>query len=236
MALVDEVRKLLGEASAVFWADAQIRDAINEAQVCVYADHPRIFEASTSLNVDGDYDFVSIPSSIMIPRYITSSDNEQYFNFISHADLEEHSGSWMDTSTGTPEAFVVWSAEYLRIWPRPDASYSYTLVGTPWPTECTALVDPSLPWLLEDAVVSYATAMLFAQTRPDLTELHMQEYMDAMRDYMVQWRRSHPHAVTRLHPVGRPGSPAAIFAARQRGSVPVIRGLGVLRRSGYGGY
>ena len=234
MALVDEVRKLLGEASAAFWVDAQIRDAINEAQVCVYADHPRIFETSTTLTIHGDYDFVSIPSGIMIPRYITSSDGKEYFNFISHADLEEYSGNWMDTSTGVPVAFVVWSSEYLRVWPRPSTTRNYTLVGTPWPTECTALADPNLPWLVEDAVVSYATAMLFAQTRPDLTELHMQEYMDAMRDYLVQWRRAHPNTVTRLHPAARSGSPAALFAARQRGNVSVIRG--VLGRSRYGSY
>lgn len=230
MALVDEVRRLLGESSAVFWTDPQIRDAINEAQVCVYSEHPRVFETNTTLTVPPEYDFVQIPAGVMLPRYITSTSGDTYYNFVTHADLEEYAKGWMDTSTGDPKAFVVWSSEWFRIWPRPDEQKTYTLFGTPWPVECTTATDPTFPWLVEDAVVSYATAMLFLPTRLDLAELHMQEYSDAMRDYMVQWRRAHPHNTARLSP-GQ-GPIGGLFSAKQRGDIRVIRGCWPLRSSG----
>lgn len=217
MGLVAEVRKLLGETSGVFWTDPQIRDAINEAQVCVYAEHPRVFETSTTLGVPADSDFVSLPSGIMLPRYITSTSGDAYYTFASAADLEEYGKGWMDVSTGDPKVFVMWSTELLRIWPRPSTHKNFTLVGTPWPTACTGTVDPSLPWLVEDAVVSYATSVLFAPTRIDLAQIHMQEYSESMRDYMVQWRRAHPHAITRLAPG------VSSLDARRRGDLRLSR-------------
>lgn len=225
MALVDEVRRLLGETSAVFWSDAQIRNAINEAQAYVYSEHPHVFETSTTLAVPTSSDFVQIPSSVMIPRYITSTSGDVYYPFVTHADLEEWGKGWMNVDEGEPSAFVVWSSEWFRVWPRPSTSKAYRLVGTPWPVECTSLTDPSLPWLVEDAVVYYATSVLFTPTRVDLAQIHMQDYHEAMRDYMVQWRRAHPHNIMRVAPGSQSGG-------KHRGDLRVIRS-GALRGSGY---
>lgn len=217
MSLVQEVRKLLGETSAVFWADSQIRDAINEAQVCVYAEYPHVFETSTTLEVPTETDFVAIPAAIMIPRYIMSTSGDKYYTFSNAVDLEEYGKGWLDVTPGTPDTFVLWSAEFLRVWPQPEAATDFTLVGTPWPTACEITVDPRLPWLVEDAVVSYATSVLFAPTRPDLAEMHMQEYGEAIRDHLVEWRRAHPHAITRIAPG------VSHLDARRRGNLRLSR-------------
>ncbi len=211
MGLITDVRRELGESSAVFWSDQQIVDALNEAQVCLFAEYPHVMTTSTTLLIPSNVDFVTIPTSIMVPQYVLGTDGKQV-NFSTKNDLENVSKSWWNVTTGKPKAFVIVQYNIIRVWPRADQAYSYTMVGIPWPTELTTSADTTTyPHFIELALTMYAASVLFTPTRPELGQVYYSFYADAINKQLVQMRRTFGVNTRRIRPAGRLG-------ASQRGS------------------
>lgn len=200
MGLIAECRTELGEASAVFWTDQQIVDSLNEAQVCLVADHPRILETSVNLSIGTNTHFVDVPSSIMIPKSIQNDDAE-LVPFCSYVDLENYSPDWSTVATGKPERFVLVSHNRMRVFPRADVAYTFTMTGIPWLTELTTVADTlTFHKDLQDAIVYYAVANLFVATRPDMAAAYFEQYAASVMRYMISYRARMSHNTIRLRP------------------------------------
>lgn len=216
MGLIATVRRELGETSAVFWSDQQIIDALNEAQVCVLADYPRVLETSTTLVLTTASATMAVPAGIFIPKMILD-DAGQQVPFSSQVDLENFSSTWKATSPGKPERFVLWQWDKLIPWPTPDANYTYSIFGNAYPVELTTATDTSaLNDDLQRAIAFYAAAILFLPTRVDLTQLYYKEYTETMEAFTVKMRRTLAHNTRRLRPGGA-------LTNKQRGSLQAKR-------------
>lgn len=199
MSLVSEVRDLLGEASAVFWPDQQVYDAINQAQINAFANYP-ILSTSTSLVVPQDADFITIPPSIMIPSYIATSTGNKFIT--TEPELEEYAIRWMETTPGEPKHFILWDTMYLRVFPRASAWYTYTIYGVPWPTEIDGSTQDvtNIHKQYRLAIIYDAVSVLFEASRPDLAQAYRELADQYLSDSRSSLRTAHPHNTLRLRP------------------------------------
>jgi len=174
MDLVTEVRTLLNEATGVFWTDAQVYDGLNAAIIELWATL-RWKSISTTFNVTTATDIVAFDTSVvMVPQFFLYNNIKQ-FNTV-QAQLEDWSRRWRDEPHGQPKWFVLWDASHFRVFPQPDASYTFTLWGVPWPTEISATnTDMSLDPMTRKAIVLRSVAHLLELTQPQLADAYMAE-------------------------------------------------------------
>ncbi len=144
MSLYSDLAIQLDESGGpVFWVQQQCFDALNEA-VLEVSQRLRYALATASLVLTTNDDIVALPTtSIMTPQYILDSQSRKCFA-TRHARLEEWDQAWQNTQLGPPELIVLWDESHVRVWPRPDTDYTYSVVGVAWPSEITTTSDASM--------------------------------------------------------------------------------------------
>ena len=175
MSLVTDVRTLLDETSGgVFWTDQHVYDAINQELLRAYFKERGARLASANMVCYTGNEFVQLPSTIAIPRYIVYAGKEYWPT--SYEELERYSQKWVGATAGQPKSFVVWDHRFFRVWPEPDADYTVEVWGIPWPTEIAAgNEDISEPRIFKEMIALRAASNLLRSTLPQLSVAYQNE-------------------------------------------------------------
>lgn len=217
LGLVDLVQTTINESGAgVFWPVQTVYDAINDAVLEMV---PISFfpTTSTTLVVTTNNDIVALPTTVIVwPQYFEYG-GQTYFP-TSQAQLERYDRNWRNASQSQPRFFVLFGESSVRVFPRPDKSYTFNVWGPAWPTEITSTSTDitTLPDILRQALAYRACSRLFQYSRPDLGEAYMKEAEEAEMLWRKTFRRFQSHNIKRL----RPGTG---FTAAQSGSIRIGR-------------
>lgn len=216
MSLVSDIQDLLEEASTnAFWNKTQIYDAANWTMLKVWqrVKHDKV---SANLTVSANADLVTIPDEIMIPLYVVM-DGKEYF-CTTHAMLERYDRYWRTATQAQPKHFVVWDALTLRVWPKANATYLFTLYGVRYPPTQISVSDEDItaPRLLKQAIAHGAAAEVLRLTRPDLAEGLAAEATQLEQRFRVQLRNRGGHRMNRLRPYTK-------LTAAQGGAIEIGR-------------
>lgn len=202
MAIVGEIQTLLDD-TGVFWTDQHVYDAANQAQMETWAELRHDIAVAT-ITVTASQEFVSLPSSIMIPQRIvtvtTATKLEWYVT--THAKLEQDNRKWRAEGVAHPKWFVVFDYNTLQLYPKPDATYQYEIWGVRYPpTEITTgTEDITAEKTIKKAVIFRAAALVAQMTRPDLFEIWIQEAQEYLREARKNIRKNQPHRFLRSVP------------------------------------
>lgn len=209
MSIVAQVQIVLND-TGVFWPTATLLDAINEAQFQIYAETKWAITTG-SLALSSNADIIALPTNILVPRWIegtnslTSPATVKRFFVSTQRNLEAFQRTWRGAGTGQPGYFVIWDATHLRVFPRPDATYHFTVFGIGFPTEITdALGDIAGPALYVQAVQNYTVALLLEATRPDLADMYMKIANDQILAVKKRLRKNLSHNIRQLVPATTP--------------------------------
>ena len=209
MSIVTDVQIILND-SGVFWPTAQLLDAVNEAQFWAFT-RTKWARSSASLPLLPGQDIVPLPSSILIPGWIegtipNNSGGTAVMRMFptTQRELEHFLRTWRGAGLAQPSYFSIWDATHLRIFPRPDTTYTYTVWGIGWPNEIvdttTALKGPPNYVL---AVKHYAAGLLLEATRPDLADVYYGLADGQIESFRKQLRNQQSHNIRRLVPARR---------------------------------
>ena len=196
-----------------FWPQQQLLDAINEAQFAIYAETKWAI-TTASLVLSSNADIITIPSSILIPRWIEGTNCNfqppviKRFFPTTMRNLEHFLRTWRGDNLGQPTYFVQWDATHWRVFPRPDAlgsgpggTYLFTVFGVGFPREITdsstSLLGPR-NYIL--ATENYAASLLLEATRPDLADSYMADAMDQLLMFKKMLRNQQSHNIRTLRP------------------------------------
>lgn len=197
----------------VFWPQQQIFDALNEAQLAVYAE-TKWATTTASLALASGVDIIPIPDSILIPRWIEGTNLNfqppvvKRFFPTTQRQLEHFLRTWRGDNTGQPIFFSLWDATHWRVFPRPDGSgggvggaYDFTVFGIGFPTEITTTTQGLAGPSNYDKAVEYgAVSLLLEATRPDLAQLYQAQADDAVLAFKKRLRNQQSHNIRTLRP------------------------------------
>lgn len=212
MSAVGDIQTILNDAG-VFWPLAQIYDAVNEAQLAVYAE-TKWAVTTASINLTSNVDIIPIPSGVLIPRWMEGTNTTfqppvvKRFFFTTQRGLETFLRTWKGQNLGQPGYFVIWDATHLRVFPRPDnlgsgpaGSYPMTLFGQGFPVEITtggqSILGPKNYVL---AVENLAASLLLEATRPDLADSYSAQSEDQILLFKKRLRNQQSHNIRTLKP------------------------------------
>ena len=202
MSLVTDIQQLVDESGgATFWTAQHVYDSANQAQFDMWAATPAWNFLTTPFTLSSGNDIVVFSTStIMIPQYLLDTSSAKIY-ITNHDMLQDYSSGWRNEPPARPKYCVLWDAEHLRVFPRADAAYTYTLCGVPWPTEITAanpdmLGDP----LIIRSVALRAAAKLLEFTQPQLADAYELQAMEMERRFQSQLRRQQGANTLRLAP------------------------------------
>jgi hypothetical protein len=217
--LVSDVKVMVDDASAVFWTADHIYDTLNQVLLEVWRETEHDV-TTVALGINSNNDIISLPANIYIPLYITTDTNKQAL-ITSHAELERYSREWRGSAVGVPKWFVKWDAEHVRIYPRAQEPYDYTVTGVAYPTEITSTTTTitGLDRRLHTAIVHLAAANLCEFTMPQWSDAMRQIGMQGVREYRSRVRKYDSHNIRRI----RPGN---LFNRAQGGNIKVGQRLG----------
>lgn len=202
MSLLTEVQQLVDETSGpVFWVIEQVYDALNTAIEDTWLNVKQWNYMTTPFVISSGADLVALATtSIMIPQYILDTASNKIFP-TTHAMLEDWSANWHNTTAARPAWIVVWDAFTLRVFPRADAAYTYTVCGVPWPTEISGTsTDITCDPLIKQAIIHRGAANLLELTQPDLADHHEGLALEFERLFARQVRNQGGHNTLRLAP------------------------------------
>lgn len=200
MSLVSEIRILIDEQSGgVFWTDSQVYNAANEAQIDVWA-ASGWDTIKTNFIVNPGDDLVAYDPVLMIPQYFLLN-NKKYFP-TTMAKLEQYDRQWKGTNRQQPKWFAQFDHTRFRVFPSPDAIYSFDLWGLRYPpTEISALaLDITAPELVRRAVMYRAVARLTLATRPDIAAMMTTQAMEAINNWNIRIRNRQSNKIVRVYP------------------------------------
>lgn len=213
MSLFTDVQTLLDEvAGAVFWSADQIYDAINQAQLeAQFLVQDRTVGASMVCTQGSE--FATVPTTVMLPQFIVYGGKEYWPS--TYEELENWDQDWRAESQAQPKVFISWDWNHFRLWPVPDANYTVTVWGVPWPTEVAAAsLDITETTAYKEWITFKAGAALILNTLPQAAQVWLVEAKELER----QWRRHKQlnlgaYRFNRFRPgtaftVGQRGSPA----------------------------
>lgn len=202
----------------VFWPSQQLYDAANEVIMDYWAvagvqDVP-IALTTSALAVTSATDIYSFDvSTIMIPTYVTLNTsigsgnasetlNQRYF-ITNRTLLEQYARDWRNNQQSQPKWFVLWDAFHLRTFPQPDKNYSFTIWGVPWGAEIvTGTEDISVDQILRLALAYRTAAELLESTRPEVSDLYIQNSMEMLNRYRIRLRNQQTNNLRRMKPGG----------------------------------
>ena len=202
MSVVSDVREMIGEASAAFYTDQQVYDAINETQMDMWMGSKWLVTTAT-LTTTASAEFAAIPTDVMIPQYV-EKDGRKWFP-TTMARLEQWDPQWHAELPAQPQWFVLWDATTFRMGPKPDATYTFHVVGPAWPpTEVTSTsTDLTIPDLLYRAIVHRAAASIMEYTQPQLADVLAKEAKDLEHSWEMELRNAQSHNIWQLKPGNR---------------------------------
>jgi hypothetical protein len=209
MSIVSQVQILLND-TGVFWPVPNVLDAINEAQLWVFA-QTKWARVGVPLNVTVGQDIVPIPSQLLITGWIegTKTVNTGNATLITSVrffpttqrELEHFLRTWRGHGLEEPGYFVLWDASHFRLFPRPDQAYTFTIWGIGYPTEIVDITSDIVgPPNYVQAIQNYTVALLLEATRPDLADVYMQIAEDQIIAFRKQLRNHQSHNIRRLRP------------------------------------
>lgn len=164
------IRRKLNEASATFWTDTDIEDAINEA-VEEFADATEYLEryANVAMLTGRTYfDLTSVlPDTFLSPRRIWNTETHEWLEPTSARDLDEHKYVQWELVTGPPEEYFLRGNWWLGVFPASsNDTVKLRVYFTAIPDEMTESTDtPDFPREFHPGVVDLALSDLMAQSR-----------------------------------------------------------------------
>lgn len=202
MSLVSQVQQLVDESGgAVWWTAQQVYDAINETLSEDYALLKPSTVVTTLTVTTGTDIFAFDDTAVMIPQYFVYGPlGVKTFPTV-HEELENWSRRWRGQPPARPQWMVQWDAQHFRVFPAPDATYTFQLWGAAWPPEIgTATLDATLEVFQRKAVVLRAAASLLDLTRPDLADAYRAEALDHAKRAAAERRGQFNSNADRLRP------------------------------------
>lgn len=202
MNLLQDIQLQVDETGGpVFWVIEQLYDAANAAQLEVWLNLKDWQQTSTNIILSSGNDIVALPSTtVMIPQYIVYSGVKIFPTTM--AQLQDWSNNWMNETPGRPNWCVLWDERHIRVWPKSNSTYTFTLFGVPWPTEITdgthdiSGIDP----LVRRAIVARAAAKLLETVQPQLADAKTLEAVEFEKRYARQQRNTFGDNIGRLRP------------------------------------
>lgn len=202
--ILHDIRIYLNDPG-IFWTDTQVFDAINQAQMWVFAE-TKWSRTSTPFVLTSGVDIVPIPTGIIIPGWIegTSTDANGVVSIrrmfpTSQRELENFMRGWRGQSLGQPKNFSIWDSFNLRVFPRPDKTYNYTIWGIGFPIEIiNASQNLTGPDNYVAAVQDTALAILLEATRPDLADVYQKNADSEIEEFRKHLRNNQSHNIRRL--------------------------------------
>lgn len=225
-------------AGDIFWPSQQLYDAANETVMDFWATAGRqdvpiaLATNSTPLAVNSSTDLYSFDyTTLMIPTYVTLNTfigtgaageqiNQKYF-ISDRTKLEQYARDWRDNQQMQPKWFILWDAFHLRVFPKPDKTYSFTLWGVPWATELgTGTEDIVVDQILRLAMAYQTAATLLEATRPEISDLYIQNATELLNRYRIRLRNQQGNNLRRMKPGVNQRMTDNVIAAN-RGSIKV---------------
>lgn len=216
MSATTDLQLILND-SGVFWPTQQLYDALNEAQFHIYAE-TKWGIGTASMTLSPNVDIVSIPSGILIPKWIEGTNSNfqppvvKRFFPTTQRNLEHYLRTWRGQNLGQPVYFSLWDATHWRVFPRPDnlgpgpgGSYPFTVFGIAFPVEIATTTQAILgPPNYIQSVTNYAASLLLEATRPDLADLYMAQAMEQVLAFKKRLRNQQSHNIRTLKPATTP--------------------------------
>jgi len=212
MSAVSDIQLIINDAG-VFWPQQQLLDALNEAQLAVYAETKWAL-TTASLTLTSNADIVAMPDGVFLPKWIEGT-NVQFqppvvkrFFPTTMRNLETFLRTWRGNNVGQPGWFIQWDATHWRVFPRPDGlgagtggSYPFTVYGVGYPTEITSASQSLLgPATYVLAVQNLAVSLLMEATRPDLADAYAAQHDEQVLAFKKQQRNNQSHNIRILKP------------------------------------
>lgn len=210
MTILDKLRIYIDEqAGAVFFPEAQLLEAVNEALLQCWIDcPPTLTRVEVGIGADGK---ITIPvSAIAIPKYLEGIKGKQYFTSI--PQMNAYSPGWRaSTATALPTHFILLDSETILAYPRPDASYAYDLYGIGWPADLTSSIeDVTAPEAFKEAVAILAASVLLEHTMPNFGDVAAAEAARLLAEARSRNRKMSPLTLRPSTGIAISGSPEII--------------------------
>ena len=137
MTLLNQIRTIIDEPNGPkFWPNAQLYDATNEASIEVLGSGQ--FDLTTAtITATASSVFVTLPESIMIPKFILDTANVELPK-TTYAALERDSVGWTTATSTQHLAFVEFDFQTLQLYPIVGSAVVYRVIGVPYPVEISA--------------------------------------------------------------------------------------------------
>jgi hypothetical protein len=200
--ILSDVQLQVDESSGpVFWVIDQLYDAINAAQMEVWMNLREWQQISTNIVLSSGNDIIPLPATtIMVPQFIIYNNVKVFPTTL--AMLQDWQNNWKSTAPGRTNWYLLWDWQHIRLFPRSDSNYTFTVFGVPWPTEVgdgnvdIVNVDP----LVRRAIVMRAAAKLLETTQPEMADAKMMEAEEFEKRYARQQRNTFGDNILRLRP------------------------------------
>lgn len=188
------LRAKLYEASATFWTDQDIKDALNEA-LEEFADATEYYERQVTLTLLSGrtyFDLTSLlPDTFLSPRRGWNTATSRWFVPSDARDLDTHTYVQWELTQGAPRDYFMRGNWWLGVWPKSndDTSYKMRFYYTAIPPAMSASTDtPAFPQEFHMGIVELALSDLLGQEREtDKALAHWQAgqwYIGQVSDYM----------------------------------------------------
>ncbi len=201
MSSITTIRTYVNDPTGVIYPDDYLYDSLNDSILDLFVDS-KPETISSSLTMSTDDDIISIPPEIMIPQQILYNNLPYYIT--SQAELERWDRKWRTASLGQPKWFIRFDHRRIRLYPRPDQNYTMTMWGIGWPVEVNStntFIDSDNDW--RQAIEHKTTSILIETARPDLANIHRQEYQTHRNHYLTGLRNSQGHLIRQIRPATR---------------------------------
>jgi len=195
------IRKKLGESTAVFWADSELNQWMEDAQIDL------VWKAKLK-RTRGTFTTVTSISryvlSTIFPNFLRIADGGVWIydlantkwiklDYATKEYMDNVYQDWPNTDSSQPFIYMEDSDEdILELYPAPSSNYSGTnycrVYYSSKPTVMAAdASSPDLPTVLHPAIIDYVTATGF-ETRGygDLANDHWSKYYDKIKSYLIE--------------------------------------------------
>lgn len=201
MSLISDVQIQINESGgAIWWTLPQVVDAINVALLDTWG-LIRYAIATSTITTTASNALVGFDSgTIMIPQWIQNNNLKLFPT--TYAMLEDWNHNWLNETPATPQWYVQWDAQNIRLWPPPDSTYTFIMYGTPWPP-LVSVGSPDISGLdphLRNVIIHRATAYLLEETQPQLADGYYAEAEEHQKRFWRQIRNMGGDNTLRLMP------------------------------------